>query len=310
MLNALARAARQRPGWLAASLKADGLEFVHGVHVPSGRSAIKAYGVRPLAGAHSARRLAKEMGLKRYRCTTFLQPAEYQLLLVESPGVDAGEVKSALRWRIKDLLDYPVDQAMVDVLAIPGDGATAGRFLYAVAAKSEVIHARMQAFAGAAIPLSVIDIAETAQRNLAALAEEPGEALALVYFGEDWGLLTINFRGELYFARRLEVGVRHVVSESEAPEEVAVERIAVELQRSFDHFERQFRSVPVTRLLVAPTPRGSGLKEALQSRLGIACENLEVGKLLDFDGGSPERETQWRFFHHFGAALRDESTTS
>ena len=41
--------------------------------------------------------------------------------LVEAPSVPATEVKSAVRWELKDLLDYPVDAATVDVADVPKD---------------------------------------------------------------------------------------------------------------------------------------------------------------------------------------------
>ena len=39
------------------------------------------------------------------------------MLVVDAPK-SAGRVKTAIRWRIKDLLDYRVDDATIDVLDI------------------------------------------------------------------------------------------------------------------------------------------------------------------------------------------------
>ena len=102
---------------------------------------------------------------------------DYQLLLVEAPNVPAAELKAAVRWRMKDMLDYRVDEATVDVLDIPPDPAAGGRSRFDVRGRGAqrgrpAVHRALRV--GRPFPLSVIDIAETAQRNIAALFEIAG----------------------------------------------------------------------------------------------------------------------------------------
>src|SRR6266850_1315246 len=54
----------------------------------------------------------------------------------------------AVEKRIKDLLDYHVDDATLDVLDIPPESGPAGRThsMYAVAARNEVIKERVKTF--------------------------------------------------------------------------------------------------------------------------------------------------------------------
>lgn len=310
MLGCFAKQTRVQ-GWFAASLGAQELEFAHGLYSP-GRSAITAYGSRRIEGEKHGElhKLAHEMRLGQYQCATLLNPGEYQLVQVEAPNVPADELKSAIRWRIKDMIDFHVDDATIDVLDIPPDQAAGGRnhVMYAVAARNDLIQARIRAFDDARIPLSVIDIRETAQRNIAALYETEERGIALAYFAEDWGLLTINYRKELYLARRLDLGLQQFSAESAGKEGGAFERVAVELQRTLDHFERQFRTIPVARVLIAPTPGEIGLGEFLRARMGIDSRQVDLKEVLGFIGDGPDAATQWRLFHHFGAALRHEAT--
>jgi MSHA biogenesis protein MshI len=83
--------------------------------------------------------------------------------------------------------------------------------------------------------------------------------------------------------------------------------MAVEVQRTLDHFERQYRGVAVAKVLLAPTPKDIGLAELLRSRLGIEFQPVDLRNVLVFDDAGPDAATQWRLFHHFGAALRHES---
>ena len=92
--------------------------------------------------------MAREFGVKRYRCTTLLKPQEYNILLVEAPAVKPEELKSAVRWRIKDMLDYHVDDATIDVLDVPVPAGATQRahYMYTVAARNDTIRATLDRF--------------------------------------------------------------------------------------------------------------------------------------------------------------------
>ena len=308
MLLGWLRNNKKVPGWLTLSVGANGVEFVHGRHaVP--KSHITQYGRHELAeGNQDLAKVAQLVHASRYDCAALLRPGDYQLLLVEAPTVPKEELKAAIRWRIKDMIDYHVDDATVDVLEIPQQEAGQGRsrLMYAVSAPNELIESTIRRCEGAKIPLSVIDIPEMGQRNVAALYEGGERAVGLAYFADDWGLMTINYREELYLARRFDIGFRAVAEDAPAVE-AALERVAVEIQRTLDHFDRQFRSIPVERLLVAPTPRVTRVAEFLKTRLGVEAADVDLRDVLAFDGDAPEPEVQWRLFHHFGASLRHEA---
>lgn len=300
---------RKMPGWFAASIDAEEVEFAHGLSASPNGATIDVYGIRVLGSSHAGlQKLASDMHLERYQCATLLRPGAYQLLLVEAPNVPKVELKSAMRWRVKDMIDYHIDDATLDVLDIPADptGVSRAHLMYAVCARNDVIQNCIKTFQEAHIPLSVIEIPETAQRNLAALFEEEGRGLALAYFADDWGLLTINFQGELYLARRMEIGLKQLGAGDENARQDALDRMALELQRTFDHFDRQFNHIPVARLLIGPMPEELGVADLLSKNLTLAVEPADLLGKLHFDGAGPDKQTQWRLFHQFGAALRHE----
>ena len=304
------RQSKSEPGWLAVSLHAGSLSFAHGRHASNGKSTIGRCGTRAFAGDYSgADRISRELQFDRYQCSTLLGPGEYQLLLVEAPNVQPGELKTAIRWRVKDMLDYHPDDATIDVLDIPPDPASGGRVhsMYAVAARNDVIQGCIARFESARIPLSVIDIPETAQRNIAALFEPENRGLALLYLGPAHGLLTINVRGELYLARRIEVGMDQIVGASGERRDDAMSRVALELQRTFDHFDRQFPFVAMAKLLLGPEPEDTGLAEHLKRNLELPVEEARLGDVLGFGADAAlDRAAEWRSFHLLGAALRNE----
>jgi MSHA biogenesis protein MshI len=216
-----------------------------------------------------------------------------------------------VRWRLKDFLEYPVETATVDVVAIPVDqkAAARGRSVYAVSARNQDIEARMKMFAQAKIQLRVIEIAEMAQRNLAALFEVDQRALAVLSFSEEGGLLTFTAQGELYLSRRIDISLDQLIGARAQARDPLFERIALELQRSLDHFDRQFSNVPLAKLLLAPLPEELGLAAYLAGNLSAPVGSVNLGDVLDFHQVPELREPAEQIlrWQTLGAALRAET---
>ena len=249
----------------------------------------------------------KDSGVAGATCTTLLEPADYQILLVEPPKVPAEELKAAIRWRIKDLIEYHVDDATVDVFEVPGGSESKGqpKAMYAVATPNEVVQKRISLFEEAKIPLRTIDIPEMAQRNIAALFESQGRATAMLAFSPWGGLLTGSHEGELLLTRRLEVTSTQLGQREHGDH--YRERVATEISRSFDNFERQRHAAAVGELLLAPLPQDGGLEQYLKTALYVPVRTITLPEVMHFpEGREPAPEEQWEYFHLFGAAMRQE----
>ena len=254
-------------------------------------------------------KLNKDVHGNQYRCSALLAGGEYQLLTVEAPAVPAEELKTAVRWRLKDMIDFPVDQATIDVLNIPTDKAPAGRAasIFAIAARNSVIETRQNLFIAAKLAMNIIDIPEMAQRNISTLMEPEGRGLAMLSFNAEGGLLTVTFNGELYLSRRIDVTLEQLRDPDHDRKHVCYDKITLELQRSLDHFERQYSFITIAKLVLAPTG-ASGLDEYLSSNLYTKVETLDLASVLDL-GAVPELAdagAQQKFFLAIGAALRSE----
>ena len=303
--------ARIEPGWLAVSLRSGAIDFAHGRPSLGGDIQVDRCGTRGFGSdGEAAARTASDLEFHRYQCSTLLAPSEYQMLLVDAPKVPPEELRTAVRWHIKDMIDYHVDDATVDVLDIPPDPTGGGRnhSMYVVAARNEVIRSCIDRFERARIALSVIEVPETAQRNIAALLEPEGRGVAMLYVGPEHGLLTVNFGGELYLSRRIDVGMQQIEGTPELQRGDIFERVALELQRTFDHFDRQYPSVPIAMLALAPQPQDTGLADFLAKHLDLSVQPVRLGELIAFSPRSQlDVEGEWRLFHLVGAALRQDA---
>ncbi|TAK92415.1 MAG: agglutinin biogenesis protein MshI [Burkholderiaceae bacterium] len=311
---------RTAAGWMSIGLHDQRVDLAHVRANVFGRPEIAwlASYERDATLEHTLARLSRTCKLKRHRCATLLAEGEYQILQMEAPAVPDEEAREAVRWQAKDLLDYPVQSATFDVLPIPQPATAVQRAkqVFAVAARNELIGARMDQFAQAKIPLEVIDIPETAQRNIAALYEEQNRGLALLVFNEKGGVLTFTWQGELYACRHIDITLTQLqqagAAGSQEEQTQYIERISLELQRSLDNFDRQFSFITVAKLMVLPVPGFPDFVGFLGANLYVPVAPLDLSTAIDGSAitGWEDPALQAQYFHVVGMALRDDYATS
>jgi MSHA biogenesis protein MshI len=303
--------AKKKDGWLSIAVLADGIAATSVKPVAQGLPSVRfAHFLPGKPDAAVLEKAAREGQAHAYRCATLLAPGEYQLINLEAPNVPREEMKTAVRWRLKDILDFPVTEATVDVLDIPVDAGQvrAQQSVFVVAARNTVIKPRQQLFLDAKLGLEVIDIPEMAQRNVSALIAPENRGVAMLSFSQEGGLLTVTWRGELYLSRRIDVALEQLLEPDHERKHASFDRITLELQRSLDNFERQYSFISIAKLVLGPSSV-SGLDEYLSSNLYTPVETLDLATVFDL-GRTPElqdKAVQGRFFIPLGAALRTET---
>ena len=306
------RAAQRTPGWLCINLLPDRVDVSHVVAVGKARPEIMLCESYRKEGDDIAtlKRLRRELQLDRFRCTTLLKSGEYQMVQVEAPSVPKEEARSAVRWRIREMIDYPVESATVDALFIPEPEGAAGRVpqMIAVAARNDVIAATVKPFEDADIPLEVIDIPELAQRNLARSLEPEGRGLGLLAIDAGGALLTFTCDGELYQHRRIELSLASFDGASPEQRTGLYERLVLELQRSLDHFDRQSHRVTVARIMITPVPDAEDMREYLAANLDVPVALLYLSEVMDFPRIPElhEHARQAQCLQMIGAAMRED----
>lgn len=308
-LKRLLTKSERKDGWLAIRFLPGELCVAHVRRISGGRPEVNLCVLEPISAADpdALMKFAKDLHMGAYRCLTLLNLSEYQVLPVEALNVPPEELKTAVRWKIKDLLDYHIDDAAIDVLRIPTEkGTMAHHGMYAIATRNEVIRRCVTLFEEANVLLTAIDIPEMAQRNIASLLEEPGVGLALLSFDEEGGLLTITCDTELYLSRHIEAPLSQLLQEDTEQRQRYLDRVVMELQRSLDYFERQFHDINLKKLLMAPLPLSIGLEGYLARKLQMTVETVDLQQLFDFSKLSLQQDQLSRCFLTLGAALRLE----
>ena len=180
-----------------------------------------------------------------------------RLVAIPAPDVPRSEWADALRWSLRDHVDFEVDDALIDVLEVPAaTQLRQSRPTLTVVLPRERFAQVQTDIDDAGLHWTALDVPETALRNISALGEEEGKAHALLAFGETSSLLVITYQGELVMARNIEVQGSAMTGSNEA-REGALSRASLEVLRTIDTFERMHSEVSLQGLSVV-LPPGSG----------------------------------------------------
>lgn len=280
---------KKKAGWLAINSNEQGTCIAHVLNNGNGKPAIQlaALESESLKKNADCKILAANLHFERHHCALLLNYGEYQLLQIEKPNVPAEELKQATRWKIKDNIDYPVDQATMDVIDIPTDPSNNRRQanIYVAAARNELIADYMQRLVDFSdADLEAIDIPELAQRNIAAYLEQENRGLAMLSLSESSGLLTFTSGGELYYSRSTDLGYKQIHHEVNSDSKSAnFERVSLIIQRSLDNFERQVPYVNINRLVLAPFPGREDFYDYLKTSLYIQVDRFDLSEIFDID---------------------------
>lgn len=246
-------------------------------------------------------RLAK-LGLQRIPCHFVLHPSAYNLLLVEAPKVPPQELGEALRWRLKDLVTFPLADAVIDAFLLPEDSARGGtRMAYAAVSRRSTITALVQQAKAARLSLTAIDVAELAMRNLAETCCDTRRGVAIVKLDQGGGSLQIVRAGNLYLSRQFSLSYNAGLLD-----DLPGEALVLELQRSLDYFERQLRQPPPSHVyLCGENISADKLTPEIRNSLAVTVEllSLEAGLQL---GDQVQTHTLSLCLLALGAALRQE----
>lgn len=274
-------------------------------HASGSPPVLKAWDSYPREGGdlNVLKRLRGARRLGEGRCTLLLPHGQYQLQQIDAPEVPATELRDAVRWKIKDMVDFPVEDAGIDYLPpVPGGRANQ---IYAVAASRAVLRSWIRLFQEARAPLDAIDVPELAQRNIAARFEDAHRGLALLAFDGTGGRLTFTFGGELYFTRHIDASPEEIGSDAASD---LRERVLLDVQRTLDNVDRGYSGIPIARLLVSPPPGVSNFVDYLRENLYQPVEALDLGQRIDLTGFPVLAHPvgQGQALLAIGAALRGE----
>ncbi len=237
----------------------------------------------------------RDAGLPKYPVSAVLGAKDYQIALVEAPDVPPAELRAAMRWRLKDAIEFRIEEAVIDVFDLPAQNrGSRAHMVYGVAAKRAAVD-HWAASLAATRAFDVVDVPELCLRNLASNTAYAPNGVALLHFGGSAATIILVRERAFYFARQMEL---HAARDTGG--------IVLELQRSLDYYERHFDQPPITRIAISPTgPRAEALAGELKRETGFEVTTLDLNRVLQC-AAPIDAATQADCLLAVGAALREE----
>lgn len=223
--------------------------------------------------------LVGELGWSGGLADLVLPMEQYQVFQMERPaGLDDAELADALKWKLRDLLEFSPTDAISDVFPFPADAARGrGELVNVVAARKSLLKELVALVQQSGLKPGRIDIAELALRNLAARLDPDSKGAALVHLRQNYGQMIICRGHTLYLSRRLDVSASGL--RDAARQESVVQALALEMQRSLDYYESQMGQVPPAHIHLVAKDRDLPLASMLSSYLAAGVSNLDWAAL-------------------------------
>lgn len=195
-----------------------------------------------------------------------LTPSDYKTLTVDAPEVEPSEYQQAAKWLVKDLLDYPVTEAAIDLFAMPTGSQSK---LYLVCARQSLIRQYMREFQKSRLCLMGIETIELALRNHLLIKQE---GHCLLMFKTDF------FTGIMIFKEQTIHLIRSIRADLE---ELSHKKLLTELQRSLDYYKKQAQQgMPQKIILTSNLLEYENLQDNLTAHTGMPVEGLQPAEFL------------------------------
>lgn len=220
-------------------------------------------------------------------CHLILPAKDYQLLLVEAPDVPDENLRDAVKWKVKDLISMPIEKAVVDVFRLPPDASKSSKsMVYAVVSHADRIKEIISMVNDAGLKLSSIDINEMAMRNISMVTSSDLQerGVGIVRLGEGDGVVSLYRQGNLYLSRHFRIDYNGGLLD-----ELPVDALALEVQRSLDYYERQMgMPPPAIMYLCGESVSEDKITQELVRSVNVSFNFLPIQGLLDFKADTDE----------------------
>ena len=246
--------------------------------------------------------IVKQYHIENTLTTLLLDSTQYQLMLIEDLPVEASEFQAAIRWKIKSSLSYPIEDAVIDNFPVPIQKSfRAQKMIMVTVAQASLLQPLINDIQKSGLNLTNITIPELALRNISVMLEPPSSSSAFLYFQKKHVDLLITNDKTLYLTRRIDFDITNSPNTDEQ-----LEKLALEVQRSFDYYQTQWRiTTPAIMAYAAIKPIAENIGEVLSTYLALPVKILDPN-LLFVNRAGISIEQQYKYLPMIANVLTEE----
>ena len=233
-------------------------------------------------------------------CRVVLAPGQYQLLLMDALDVPEDDMAKALRWRLKGLVEYPLNDIALDVFVVPAHGVVGQRKKVFVAVTLlSALKKKLDMLEAAFLEVESVGIGEIALRNLLALVPGlQGEPVIAISLEKGLCQLQILHNNALYLVRELALNQK-LIDENDPQ----AQNILLEIQRSIDYCLSELKLPEPKHIVFTPSfYQATSLLQLLRDELSKDIILLNLADYLEMEPPLTLKEQQ-DCFYGIGGAL-------
>lgn len=217
-----------------------------------------------------------EFGLQQTPTTVLLPQSDYQIFLIEQALVSEEEKREAVRWRIAEYIDFPVEEAVVDYLEVPQKNKEATTALtYVVVTRKSIVDEYVKNIRTLGLSLAAIDINQSALREIAFQLDDADVGQALLHIEETKSHIILFKQRTMYMMRDIDLGYHQI------KEATQLHDLALEIQRSIDYCSSNLKNAGISRIVLTPLPeRKTELLSCLSNILGLPVRVINYSEFM------------------------------
>ncbi|MEI8055478.1 MAG: PilN domain-containing protein [bacterium] len=201
--------------------------------------------------------------LQHADCRIVLSREDYRLILIEKPKVADNELGESLHWLVKELIDFPLEEAVVDFFPAPMRTGQSAK-IYVVVVRLQWLNTIADIVKAANLNLQAINIATLATRNLFSSLHLAENSAVFLTQEEEYYYILVVKDGLIYLERKLELS----------------SQVVTELQNSIDFYQNRDKTIPIKIFLDQVLGQNKELIQSIEKTLNLQVEVLDISKLI------------------------------
>lgn len=255
---------------------------------------------------------------------------QYRLFLIDSPEIEEEHLADALQWRVKDLVEFPIDEAAVDAIPVPilpQQSVNKEKMAYVVVAQKKVVDGLADLLDAQNFFLQAMDIPELVVRNALAFYPEVPLHVAFLNIMPKWVQLDLIQNSNVYMTRTMDMDLFSFLSGGEEGTTIVTEGkpivqsgwdwsnsgklgmrtlddLGLEIQRSFEYCVSEYQQEKIQKIYMNPIAEyGEVISRFLERYLEVEVKMIAAEDFIDCKTQFP-LSVQERSFLAICAALR------
>lgn len=219
-------------------------------------------------------KIVDKHNLTKTACNWVLHPDYYRLTLLNTPNLPPSEHKNAVRWQIKEVINYPLEDVAVDIFYPEEIGKNPNK-IFVITAQHSFLQDIVNIIQECGLLPIAIDIREFAVRNLIADIAKQDEAIGFLSITNDNCLMVFVKQHRIQFVRHIPINLKSIQANHSI--------LITELQRSFNYCQSELKQEIPIRFLISPdTDLSQEITQDIAKNLNKEISKFSLQKTVNF----------------------------